>query len=419
MVMNTERQSDRYARLPMLVGVLFTAFVANTGLSLSYATLINTLAEFQAASTRTALLLNMWALSLIFFSHRYPEMLRRLGTRVCAVLALLASGVAIALLAVPDAFWLWLVAETLQGAAFGLFYVAAETWINGAFEHAVRNRINALYLSVQSLGFATGPIIVNAGHLEPAGFFLVAAAAMCVATVPAGVFLPDDRQASVGQHPVSLRRFVEIGRRLPWVIALGILTGALDNSAWSLLTPYLRTAGYSDHLSLFALTVFVWGQVVLLLPLGYLADRMGERRLMRILSVYIVLYSLALTRAELLQPGVLLALTFLFGPACFSIYGAALALAGKIVGRVQLPVASASLVTGWCLGGFLGAVMIGAGMDFLDARTFPIALLVLAAGVTLVVARMMPITRGVLPEAAGGLQSTVDSPPEQPPTRAI
>ncbi len=401
----------------MLVGVLFTAFVANAGLSLSYATLINTLAQFQAASTRTALLLNMWALSLIFFSHRYPDLLRRLGTRVCAMLALLASGLAIALLAVPGAFWLWLIAETLQGAAFGLFYVAAETWINGAHDHAVRNRINALYLSVQSLGFAMGPIIVNAGHLEPSGFFLVAAAAMCVAVIPAGHFLSDDRHASVGQPSVSLRRFLEIGRRLPWVIGLGVLTGALDNSAWSLLTPYLRTAGYSDQLSLFALTVFVWGQVVLL-PLGYLADRMGERRLMRILSVYIVLYSLALTRAELLPPGVLLALTFLFGPACFSIYGAALALAGKTVGREQLPFASASLVTGWCLGGFLGALTIGSGMDFLDARTFPVALLVLAAGVTLVVARMAPIAVAVLPAARDDPTSVPDSLRERPPTRA-
>jgi MFS family permease len=349
----------------MLVGVLFTAFVANAGLSLSYATLINTLAQFQAASTRTALLLNMWAL--------------------------------------------WLIAETLQGAAFGLFYVAAETWINGAYDHAVRNRINALYLSVQSLGFATGPIIVNAGHLEPSGFFLAAAAAMCVAMIPAGLFLPNDSQGSLGATPVSIRLFVEIGRRLPWVIGLGVLTGALDNSAWSLLTPYLRTAGFSDQLSLFALTVFVWGQVVLLLPLGYLADRMGERRLMRILAVYIVLYSLALTRAEILPPGLLLALTFLFGPACFSIYGSALALAGKTVGREQLPFASASLVTGWCLGGFLGALMIGSGMDFLDARTFPVALLALAAGVTLVVARMMPVTRSVLPEAGGDLPSATNS----------
>lgn len=409
MPMRTERRPGDRARLATLVGVLFTAFVANAGLSLSYATLINTLAQFQAASTRTALLLNMWALSLIFFSHRYPDLLRRLGTRVCAMLALLASGLAIALLAVPGAFWLWLIAETLQGAAFGLFYVAAETWINGAYEHAVRNRINALYLSVQSLGFATGPIIVNAGHLEPSGFFLMAAAAMCVATIPAGLFLPNDRQGSHGASTVSIRLFVEIGRRLPWVIGLGVLTGALDNSAWSLLTPYLRTAGFSDQLSLFALTVFVWGQVVLLLPLGYLADRIGERRLMRILSVYIVLYSLALTRAELLPPGALLALTFLFGPACFSIYGAALALAGKTVGREQLPFASASLVTGWCLGGFLGALTIGSGMDFLDARTFPVALFALAAGVTLVVTRMMPVTRGALPEAGRDLPSATNS----------
>jgi MFS family permease len=414
--MATVQHPATRARVPVLIGVLFTAFVANTGLSLSYATLINTLAEFQAASTRTALLLNVWALSLILFSHRYPDLLRRFGTRICAVVALLASGAAIALLSVPDSFWLWLVAESLQGVAFGLFYVAAETWINGAYEHGVRNRINALYLSVQSLGFATGPVIVNAGQLEPAGFFLLAAMAMCVATIPAGYFLPDDRNVSTGQSPGSIRQFIEVGRQLPWVIMLGILTGALDNSAWSLLTPYLRTAGFSDHLSLFALTVFVWGQVVLLLPLGYLADKLGEGVLLRWLSVFIVLYSLVLTQADGLSADLILVLTFLFGPACFSIYGAALALAGKTVGRVRLPVASASLVTGWCLGGFLGSVTVGSGMDFLDAKAFPVALLLFATGVTLVVTRMIPRRRPCL-DAGAATGPNTNALPDPPPRR--
>jgi MFS family permease len=197
---------------------------------------------------------------------------------------------------------------------------------------------------------------------------------------------------------------------------LGILTGALDNSAWSLLTPYLRTAGFSDHLSLFALTVFVWGQVVLLVPLGYLADKLGEGILLRWLSVFIVLYSLVLTQADGLSTKLILVLTFLFGPACFSIYGAALALAGKTVGRVQLPVASASLVTGWCLGGFFGAVTVGSGMDFLDAKAFPVALLLFATGVTLVVTRMIPRRRPCV-DAGAATGPTTNALRDPPPRR--
>jgi MFS family permease len=186
-----------------------------------------------------------------------------------------------------------------------------------------------------------------------------------------------------------------------------------------LLTPYLRTAGFSDHLSLFALTVFVWGQVVLLLPLGYFADKLGEGVLLRWLSVFIVLYSLVLTQADGLSPELILVLTFLFGPACFSIYGAALALAGKTVGRVQLPVASASLVTGWCLGGFLGAVMVGSGMDFLDAKAFPVALLLFAVGVTLVVTGMIPRRRRPCTDPGAAAVPTTNALHDPNPRRAV
>lgn len=380
------------ARLLTLTGLLTTTLFANLALSMSYASLIDALATREGAATRTALLLNMWACALIFCSHRYPALLQRFGTRRCASAALLLSAIAIAVLALTDQFALWLLAEALQGVAFGLFYVAAETWVNGTYAESVRNRINSLYLAVQALGFAGGPLVVGSGHFALSTCFAAAAAAMIAATIVAALVLPDDRDGHAKASAVTIRQFFAVARQLPWVVMLGVLTGALDAAAWSLLTPYLRTAGFPDSIALFALSIFVWGQVMLLVPLGYLADHAGERLLLRVLSAFIVLYCLALTQAAELGSTLVLALTFLFGPACFSIYGAALSLAGKQVERGLLAMASASLVTGWCLGGFLGAIAIGLGMDLLDANVFPLALLTIAGGIAAVVTLSIPKT---------------------------
>ncbi|MFO1436362.1 MAG: MFS transporter [Gammaproteobacteria bacterium] len=383
-------ENNLRARLLKLAGVLATALSANTALSLSYASLINALSGRAGASTRTALLLNMWAFALIFCSHRYPHILKKWGTRRCAVGALALSSSAIAMLAASKSFSIWLAAEALQGIAFGLFYVAAETWINSAFEDAIRNRINALYLAVQSLGFATGPIIVSFSGFGITTCFAVAAAMMAVAALVAVIFVPDDRPCEVKNASIGIRQFGEIARQLPWVVVLGTLTGTLDNTAWSLLTPFLRMTGYSDAMSMFALTIFVWGQTVLLMPLGYYADKAGEQRLMKIVASYVVVYCLVLTQAHRLPELLVLAMTFMFGPACFSIYGAALSLAGKRVRRDQLAVASASLVTGWCLGGFVGSILVGVGMDLIDVRAFPLCLLAVAGGIAAVVMAVVP-----------------------------
>jgi MFS family permease len=247
--------------------------------------------------------------------------------------------------------------------------------------------------------------VVGSGIMAISTCFAAAAIAMATAAVVAGAMLPDDRDAELDHVALSLQQFLDVTRRLPWVVLLGVLTGALDSAAWSLLTPYLRTAGFADATAMFALSIFLWGQVVLLLPLGVLADRTGERRLLRGLSVFIVIYCVALTQAAQLGSTTILVLTFLFGPACFSIYGAALSLAGKLVDREQLAVASASLVTGWCLGGFVGSIAIGIGMDLLDARVFPLTLLAVATGIALVVTRGMPKVE----QGGGGLDEFAES----------
>jgi MFS family permease len=383
-------------RLRTLVALLAITLLANLALSVAYANLIEALATHSGAATRTALLLNMWACALIFCSHRYPELLRRHGTRRCAATALLLSAAAISILATTDRFAWWLLAEALQGVAFGLFYVTAETWINGSYAESVRNRINALYLTVQSLGFAGGPLVVGSGVLTLTQNFAAAATAMAMASVIAATILPGSGSQAEA-HAVSFRRFLGVARQLPWVVLLGVLTGALDSAAWSLLTPYLREAGFAESTAMFALAIFIWGQVLLLVPLGYVADRIGERTVLRGMAAYIVIYCIALTQSAALGSPVVLALTFFFGPACFSIYGAALSLAGKHVPPAQLATASASLVTGWCLGGFVGAVAIGAGMDAINETVFPLALLVVATGIALIVTSSIPSARSATP----------------------
>jgi hypothetical protein len=111
---------------------------------------------------------------------------------------------------------------------------------------------------------------------------------------------------------------------------------------------------------------------------------------MKLVAGFVIIYCIVLTQVRVLPPLMILVMTFAFGPACFSIYGAALSLAGKRVLRDQLAIASASLVTGWCLGGFAGSILVGMGMDLLNAWIFPVALLVFAAAIAAVVTGLVP-----------------------------
>ena len=173
---------------------------------------------------------------------------------------------------------------------------------------------------------------------------------------------------------------------LPLMLAIGAL-GFLEVSLISLLPVYALTEGMAESAASLPITVLLVGSVCMQVPVGWLADRLGERRvLLGCFAASLVL--LALLPAVPIGGPLSYLLLVLLGGAAMSVFPPALALLGRHYRGVTLAAGSAGFGLAWGLGSTLGPPLSGAAMDHLGSPGLPLTLLVVYAGAALAVLRL-------------------------------
>lgn len=273
----------------------------------------------------------------------------------------------------------WLVLRFAVGLAAAIHWILSEAWINALSPPDRRGLYVGIYGTLILSGFALGPIILSLIPIDGILPFALVAVCVLLSAIPLYLLrnqLPrfDDRPQHASLAPLLLA---------PTVFIASVTSGLADGALWTLLTVYGIDKGIGEAGALHLLAALNIGTVLLQIPIGWLADRIGAPK------VLVICGAVGLIGAPLLplfitgQPVLLLwAIVFVWGAFLASLYTVGLIELGRRFQGAALADANALFVSGYCIGGLLGPLGAGLAMDATGPDALPASIMVVTLAFT-------------------------------------
>jgi len=311
----------------------------------------------QAAMVGVGLTLS--ALLVPWLSGRLGALRLGRANLALASLAVLAFGL------VEGVGW-WFALALLLGVTINIWYVQSETWINQlALDHS-RGRTVGLVGGLREGAGACGPLLIPLlGVAGPAPYAL-----MALAVAAAGLALPGLRPHLAQPRAPQLKEFLATVRVIPVLLLAVVVSGYFSGAVLPFWLIYAAERGVAtDHAAL-TLSLIVLGNIVLQLPIGWLADQAPAHRVLAGCALGAALGALLLPALDLggwLAWPVLLA----WGALSFGVYTLALILIGRHFPPERLVVATAAFGAMWGAGMLLGSALTGQIMALVGPEGLP------------------------------------------------
>ena len=207
------------------------------------------------------------------FAHRIGM---RLGMGWSILLFEVIALPGILLLLVFESEVAWFVLRLLAGFAMAIPWIIGETWVNLIARPQWRARVMAFYTAGVAAGFALGPLVLSVVGIEGHLPILVFGGLAVCAILP--IFVIWRFETPLGEAPTQ--GFFGRIFSMPVLFMAIILAAMADTVALTFLPIWGKLLGYSEQLSLLFVSIVLVGNVVLQLPIGMVADRIGIRRTM-------------------------------------------------------------------------------------------------------------------------------------------
>lgn len=329
----------------------------------------------------------MMPLGIIAGAIVLPALTRRFVAFHLSMGAFVASALVILALAFTRDFWLWVPLRFALGVAINVLFVISETWINQLAPPAYRGRIMGLYVSIAAGAFALGPLLLSIVGSESLMAFWIAAASPLLA-VP--LLLAARHQLPKKFDDGEGGSLLAFARAAPMLLLVIGVVALYDQTALTLFPIYGLESGLDEIRTNWALSVTMLGNVVLQLPLGWVADRYNRRGVAAALAVAAALGFALLPLAI----GTLWGwpLLFTIGAAGFGGFTVAMVELGENFTGSMLLAGNAAFAVMWGVGGLVGPPLSGFSMDVFGTQGFPATLAILFAGLAVAVASQ-PLVR--------------------------
>lgn len=291
-----------------------------------------------------------------------PKVIRAVGhIRVFAAFAATVAAIALAFGATIDTV-LWTVLRFVVGFCYAGLFTVAESWLNDQLPSNVRGRVISLYMLANKLSFAGGQMLLTAGSIEGALFFMVGSAAFSLSLLPVAL-------TRGGTPPVP--EVVRLSARQLWRLSpVGLVgcfaTGMVNAAAANVAPAYLFEVGQSTAAIASLMAVMQGGSLLLQWPLGWLSDRIDRRWVIAGTALGVAAVSVLLAATAAQAPlWALYGMFALWGGFALSVYGICMAHANDMVDRSQVVALSSNLLLAWAAGSVIGPILAAAAMDAL------------------------------------------------------
>jgi MFS family permease len=274
-------------RLPREVWVLVAA---NVVVALGYGVVAPVLPQyarhFGVSISAATFVITAFAVMRLVGAPGAGVLVQRLGERRVYISGLIIVALSTAACAFADTYWQLLLFRSLGGVGSAMFTVSSLGLLIRISPSDARGRVAGLFSSGFMVGSVGGPILgsLTAGLGLSAPFLIYGAALLVAATV---VFVSLRHSTVVGQPdeddaaPVSFRT-VFGHRAYKAALVSNFATGWASYGLRIALVPLfvVEVLGRGPGAAGLALTAFAVGNISVVIPSGYLSDRLGRRKLL-------------------------------------------------------------------------------------------------------------------------------------------
>ena len=334
----------------------------STGLTIPLVSLL--LSQRGVASDWLGIAAAMPAVGMLLASLCAHRLSKHLANKTLLLFASGLSALSILAIAFSDSL-LWLMAwRFLMGVGCGLLVVLGETWVNVISAPQWRGRCVAAYATMYTLCQVAGPSVLAWFGSNAVWPLWIAFACNVLGFA---LLLPSKCEMALGEDtgkhsmtPLAVIRFA------PAVI-LAIFTFAFFDTAMLALLPlYGLQYGLSEQTAVLAVSVLFIGDALFQMPLGWLADRFGAKRVHSYCARFFIVFLLVLPWA--MSSMALWLVLLLLGASAGGLYTLGLIRVGGRFEGQDLVAANAAIGIVWGVGSLTGPIISNGLMNVLGSN---------------------------------------------------
>lgn len=369
------RFANYKARLPgvlawRITGILFLIGVEAILYGFTYPFFSLALEKFGLSNWLIGLNASLAGVGILVIGPFLPRLIALFGLRELVASLFLISLLSFAAILAADSIGIWFLARFIMGACFAALWSTTEIWLNGTVDDRHRGRIigasGTLYAGAQFLGPLTLSATGVTGVLPLVAAMLPLGVAFVVALSirsPAG-----QSKTADAEKPEGLALAFTLAGA---IITLSFLAGVLETSLQSLLPIFGLAHGLSDAGASQIVAIFSLGEAVLVGFLGYLADRHGREKTLKLCALPAIVVAIALP-VSIFQISVLWPVLFLAGGVISGVYTLGVIQIGQDFRGQRLVVVSTAFAMAYAAGAVAGSTPIGLAIDLFGASALPV-----------------------------------------------
>ncbi|MGI9513895.1 MAG: MFS transporter [Anderseniella sp.] len=313
----------------------------------------------------------MSPLGILLFSVFIPVLARRFGARTVTITSALVAGLILLGYKLFPSLEAWFVLRLVHGMVVSTLFVLSESWVVKYADPGSRGKVVAIYGAALAASFGAGPALISLIGIDGWLPFLIGAGVLVAATLPIALIREERLEAEAHAGWGDILAFMP---KAPILLAAVFIFAVFDAATLSLIPVYGVRLGYDLSASSNMLTVLIVGNVILLLPIGWLIDHRDRRSVLAGLgaATLALLLVLPLVAGTWIQWPVL----FMVGATGYGIYTCALAILGDRYTGHQLIAGSSSFATMWGSGALAGSLIAGGAMQAMGPHGLPLSLAV-------------------------------------------
>jgi MFS family permease len=315
------------------------------------------------------------SLAILIFGSRVPRVAEKFGFLRTILVGIVIGVVCFLTLPFIDSLALWFVLRFIMGMGWVAHWLLTEVWMNSLATDKNRSHVLALYSTFFAAGLSFGPFLLTIIGVDGLLPYKIVSALVLMG----GAFLIFVRKHTppAEDHHEDAHGMFTLFRLTPIIFVLAVCTGMFESTILSLMPLYGINAGLSEATSVMMLSLFVLGNVILQLPIAWIATKIGLQR--AVIYTVIIGISGAIALPFLLhQPFLLKILLVIWGGILFGNYVLGLTMLGHSYKGRSLGVANAGFIVCVEFGSVVGPVTSGAAMDLWKPHGFILTILLFA-----------------------------------------
>lgn len=282
----------------------------------------------------------------------------------------------------PVSFFYLVLPRFLAGIAGGIIVILGESWVTGSASDKNKATLTGLYTSAFTGCQLLGPLLLSLGedfqHFASVPIILISAISIFLIRTFFNE-IKSDRYDKVSEQGIFAY--------LP-ILASGVFCFAFfDASILALFPLYAIHYGLVEKTAVLLLSVVLLGDAIMQIPIGWLADRYGFKKI-HIACGLLFCATAASLPFIFKSPHITDIICFAMGASAGGLYTLSLVRAGKLFSHQRLIAVNAILAIFWSAGSVSGPIMSGALIGYIGYYALPVSFASL--GITFIIFQTLP-----------------------------